>query len=86
MLQLSHPQGKYKIIVAAYITSMEVQPLAGDIVLDELRGTGLTKRSTIRLFKLANFASSNLKGEIGILPKDKVSEVKRELKKLFQTS
>lgn len=63
---------------------MKVQPLAGDIVLDKLEGTGLTKKSTIRLFKLANFAASNLRGEIGILPKNKIPEVKRELKKLFQ--
>jgi len=56
VLQLSQPQGRYKIIVAAYITSMKVQPLAGDISLDKLEGTGLTKKSTIRLFKLANFA------------------------------
>ena len=85
ILQLTKPQGRYKIIVAAYITSMKVQPLAGDVVLEKLNGTGLTKRSTIRLFKLANFASQNLRGEIGVLPKNKIPEVKRELKKLFQT-
>ena len=83
-MQLSRPQGKYKIIVAAYITSMKVQPLAGDVILDKLEGTGLTKQSTIRLFKLANFSASSLRGEIGILPKNKILEVKRELKKLFQ--
>lgn len=84
VLQLSQPQGRYKIIVAAYITSRKVQPLDGDVILDKLKGTGLTKKSTIRLFKLANFESSSLKGEIGILPKNKILEVKKELKKLFQ--
>ncbi len=62
---------------------MEVQPLAGDIILNELKGTGLTKKSTIRLFKLANFAALSLRGEIGVLPKNKIPEVKTELKKLF---
>lgn len=84
VLQLTKPQGKYKIIIAAYITSMKVQPLIGDVILDDLTGTGLTKKSTIRLFKLANFAASSLRGEIGVLPKNKIPEVQRELKKLFQ--
>jgi len=84
VLQLSQPLGRYKTIVAAYITSREVQPLDGDVILDKLKGTGLTKKSTIRLFKLTNLESSNLKGEIGVLPKNKVLEVKRKLKKLFQ--
>ena len=63
---------------------MKVQPLVGDVIMDKLDGTGLTKKSTVRLFKLANFASSSLRGEIGVLPKDKIPEVKSELKKLFQ--
>ncbi len=84
VLQLSLPQGRYKIIIAAYITSREVQPLDGDVILDKLKGTGLTKKSTIRLFKLANFESSSLRGEIGVLPKDKVLEVRKKLKKLLQ--
>lgn len=83
-MQLSQPQGRFKVIIAAYITSKKVQLLDGDVILNELKGTGLTKKSTIRLFKLANFETSNLKGEIGILPKNKVLEVKRELKKMFQ--
>ena len=83
VLQLSEPQGRFKVIVAAYITSKKFQPLDSDIILDELKGTGLTKKSTIRLFKLANFESSSLKGEIGILPKNKIKEVKLKLKKLF---
>ncbi|KKS32437.1 MAG: hypothetical protein UU93_C0007G0042 [Candidatus Amesbacteria bacterium GW2011_GWA2_42_12] len=84
VLQLSLPQGRYKIIIAAYITSREVLPLDGDVILDKLKGTGLTKKSTIRLFKLANFESSSLRGEIGVLPKDKVSEVRKKLKKILQ--
>lgn len=84
ILQLSRPQGKYKIIIAAYITSTTVQPLTGDVVLDNLKGTGLTKKSTVRLFKLANFAAQNLRGEIGVLPKSKIPEIKTGLKKLFQ--
>ncbi len=83
VLQLSQPQGRYKIIIAAYITSRKVQLLEGDVVLDKLKGTGLTKKSTIRLFKLTNFESSNLKGEIGILPKNKILEVRIKLKKLL---
>ena len=83
VLQLSQPQGRFKVIVAAYITSKKVQPLDSDIILDELKGTGLTKKSTIRLFKLANFESLSLKGEIGKLPEDKIKEVKFKLRKLF---
>ncbi len=83
VLQLSQPQGRYKIIIAAYITSRKVQPLDGDVILDKLKGTGLTKKSTIRLFKLTNFESSNLRGEIGILPKSKILEVRKKLKKLL---
>lgn len=83
VLQLSQPQGRYKIIIAAYITSRKVQLLGGDVILDKLKGTGLTKKSTIRLFKLTNFESSNLKGEIGILPKNKILEVRTKLKKLL---
>jgi len=84
VLQLSPPQGRYKTIIAAYITSREVRSLDGDVVLDKLKGTGLTKKSTIRLFKLTNFESSSLRGEIGVLSKNKVLEVRRKLKKLFQ--
>jgi len=33
---------------------------------------------------LTNFESSSLRGEIGVLSKNKVLEVRRKLKKLFQ--
>lgn len=84
VLQLTKASGRFKILVAAYITSKEVELLESDIVVgDELEKTGLIRRSTIRLHKLTNVPLARVKGTLGELPRSRMAEVKRKLKMLF---
>ena len=83
MLVLSHAYGKYKSVIAAYITSKIKDKLETDVLVNQSGQSGLTVNSVIRLHKLESIVSSSVRGTLGDLPTEKVAEVKRKLRTLF---
>lgn len=84
VLQLSKAYGKYKLVVVAYITSSKLEKLETDIGISKSLVSGLTSDSIIRLHKLHSILLSKVSAEIGVLPKNKIAEVKKKLARLFQ--
>lgn len=83
ILLLSDAYGKYKIVIAAYITSRRGEKLECDVEIQKSDVNGLTTDSVIRLHKMDNILSSAIKGELGELPSEKQREVRAKLKKLL---
>ncbi len=86
-LCLTTPQGKYNIIVVAYITTKLDENLSTDILLDSketaFARTGLKHTSFIRIHKLYSIGTDEITGEVGVLTTKLEREVKRKLRNLF---
>jgi mRNA interferase MazF len=88
VLCLSEPIGPYDEVILAYITSrISNRQLKSDVVLKTAEQgflqTKLLMDSTIRLHKLFTMPKSMIIGELGELPKNKISEVQTKIRQLL---
>ncbi|MES2971862.1 MAG: type II toxin-antitoxin system PemK/MazF family toxin [Patescibacteria group bacterium] len=84
VILLTAPVGKYKLVMAAYVTSqINATKLESDLII-ERSGRDLLAKSMIRLHKLTNMPLSIVKRELGNLTPEESNQVRLKLRKLFE--
>ena len=86
---LTEPLGNHSHVVLAFVTSRQPDdPLDTDIALDpgdpDFALTGLRVRSVVRAHRLLTVSSTVIKRELGRLSTERLGEVARSVRQLFE--
>ena len=86
---LTEPLGPHRHVVLAFVTSRQPEDaLDTDIVIDpsaaDFAQTGLSVRSVVRTHRLLTVSSIMVKRELGRLSAERLEEVSRSVRSLFE--